>query len=114
MSKSVRKAVILAAGRGTRLGALTANCPKPMIPVAGKPVLEWIVEGLRSAGLDEFLLVIGYRGDTIRNHFGHGLALGARISYVTQPAPNGTGAALALGREFASEEPILSAYGDIL
>lgn len=104
----------MAAGRGKRLGTLTTERPKPMLPVRGRPVLEHIVRGLLSAGLGEILLVVGYRGDAIVEHFGDGGALGARIAYVWQSAATGTGAALACGREFAAGEPVLAAYGDIL
>ena len=61
----IQKAVILAAGRGTRMRELTAELPKPMIEVRGKPVLQHIVEGLRNAGIAELLLVVGYRADAV-------------------------------------------------
>jgi dTDP-glucose pyrophosphorylase len=110
----VRRAVLLAAGRGTRLGARTLDCPKPMIPIDGKPVLEYILTGIHQAGIRAILLVIGYRAETIRSYFGDGSRWNVEIDYVVQEEPNGTGAALALAREFANEEPILASYGDIL
>jgi len=110
----VKRAILLAAGRGTRLGALTADIPKPMVAVHGAPVLEHILIGLRRVGLIDFLLVVGYRAEAIQNHFGDGSRWDARIAYAFQAHPNGTGAALALGRDFARGEPILSSYGDIL
>jgi NDP-sugar pyrophosphorylase family protein len=65
------KAVILAAGKGTRMGDLTANLPKPMVQVEGKPVLEHIVEGLRDeAGITDFFIITGWCGNVIRDHFG--------------------------------------------
>lgn len=112
--RPVSRAVVLAAGRGKRLGRLTADRPKPMIHVQGKPVLEWIVEGLVRTGFRELLLVIGYRGEAIRDHFGDGSRWSAHITYAEQPVPLGTGAALLLGRPFASGHPILCAFGDIL
>src|SRR6059058_3173622 len=63
----IDKAVVLAAGRGTRMRELTADLPKPMIEVRGKPVLQHIVEGLRDAGIRAILLIVGYRADTVRN-----------------------------------------------
>lgn len=110
----IRKAIVIAAGRGTRLGALTADRPKPMIPVAGMPALERILSGLVSAELSEFLFVVGYRREAITSHFGDGSTWNVPIAYVDQPVPNGTGAALALSRDFAGGDPILMSYGDIL
>ncbi|HXG23381.1 MAG TPA: sugar phosphate nucleotidyltransferase, partial [Chthonomonadales bacterium] len=111
---TVHRAVLLAAGRGTRLGTLTTDRPKPMIPVRGRPVLEYIVVGLRAAGICEFLLVVGYRAEAIQAHFGDGSPWGVKIDYAMQEVPTGTGAAMALARDFAGEEPILASYGDIL
>src|SRR5260370_37087279 len=68
--KRIDKAVLLAAGRGTRMRELTADLPKPMIEVRGKPVLQHIVEGLRDAGVRNFLVVVGYRADAVHNFFG--------------------------------------------
>ena len=109
-----RRAVLLAAGRGSRLGALTADRPKPMVPLLGKPVLEHILMRLASCGLTEFVLVVGYRADVLQSYFGDGSRWGWRITYAFQPAPNGTGAALAQARELAGTDPILASYGDIL
>jgi len=110
----VTRAVLLAAGRGKRLGSLTADRPKPMIPVHGKPVLEHIIDGLRVTGFDEFLIVVGYRAEAIRDHFGDGAAKGAKITYVEQPTPTGTGVAVSLAREFVRDQPFLCSFGDIL
>jgi len=112
--RAIHRSVILAAGRGTRLGDLTADRPKPMIPVRGIPVLEHIVVGLRDRGIDEFLLVVGYKAEAIRDHFGDGAGWGVRIECAEQNPPNGTGAALALAEGFAGGEPIIMSYGDIL
>ena len=69
MSDVVRKAVLLAAGRGTRMRELTNELPKPMIEVRGKPILQHIVEGLRDAGVTHFLIVVGYRADVVQEGF---------------------------------------------
>ena len=83
------KAVILAAGKGTRMGELTAHVPKPMKEVEGKPILQHIVEGLRdAAGVRDFFIVIGWCGHVITDHFGDGSAFGVRMAYGEQ---NGTG-----------------------
>jgi NDP-sugar pyrophosphorylase family protein len=113
---TVNRAILLAAGRGSRLGALTANRPKPMVPLCGKPILERILVGLRSAGVSEFLCVIGYRGEAIREYFGDGSAWGIRVDYVEQPVANGTGAALACASGWSAarpNDPVLVSFGDI-
>jgi dTDP-glucose pyrophosphorylase len=113
MSK-INKAVVLAAGRGTRMRELTADLPKPMIKVRGKPVLQHIVEGLRDAGMHEFLIVVGYRGDTVRNFLGDGSRCNIAIQYATQTVQDGTGRVVDLARDFVGDSPFILSYGDIL
>ncbi len=106
----MRKAVVLAAGRGTRMGALTEDLPKPMLPVRGKPMLERKLDRLRQAGFDEAFLVIGYRGEVIERHFaGYPMAL----TFCRQEKVDGTGSAALLAREFAGSDPFLLTFGDI-
>jgi dTDP-glucose pyrophosphorylase len=114
MTTKIDKAVVLAAGRGTRMRELTADLPKPMIAVRGKPVLQHIVEGLRDAGIREFLIVVGYRGDTVRNFLGDGLRNNIAIQYATQTVQDGTGRVVDLARDFVRASPFLVSYGDIL
>jgi len=111
---SVKKAVILAAGRGTRMRELTDDLPKPMIPVRGKPILQHIVEGMRSAGITEVLLVVGYREDVVRDFFGTGEKFGVAVSYERQVVQDGTGRVVELGKFFTGEDSFLLSYGDIL
>jgi dTDP-glucose pyrophosphorylase len=111
---SVKKAVILAAGRGTRMRELTNDLPKPMIAVRGKPILQHIVEGLRAAGVNEILLVVGYREDVVRDFFGDGSAFGVSVSYVRQVTQDGTGRVVELARDFTGEDGFILSYGDIL
>ena len=111
---AVRKAVLLAAGRGTRMRELTNELPKPMIQVRGKPILLHIIEGLRDAGIEQFLIVVGYRADAIQDFFGDGQCFGARIEYVTQVVQDGTGRVVDLARTFAGNDPFVLSYGDIL
>lgn len=85
-----------------------------MVHVAGCPLLQYILEGMRAAGIRDILLVIGYRGEAIREAFGNGSSLGVRLHYAEQPKPKGTGAALQFAEDFAAEEPLLMSYGDIL
>ncbi|HYO81267.1 MAG TPA: sugar phosphate nucleotidyltransferase [Bryobacteraceae bacterium] len=108
----VEKAIVLAAGRGTRMGTLTADLPNPMLPVDGRPMLEHILERLSKAGIRRVLLVVGYRRETIIEHFAGYEALD--IEYAVQETPTGTGSAVALGREFAGSDPCLLTFGDII
>lgn len=90
------KAVILAAGEGTRMRPLTASCPKVMLPVANMPVLEHIIVAARDAGIDGFVCVVGYMGEVIREYFGDGSRLGVRIDYVEQEEQLGTAHAIGM------------------
>src|SRR5207248_2820344 len=110
----ITKAVFLAAGRGTRMRDLTADVPKPMIKVRGKPILLHIVEGLQSAGIKDFLIIIGYQGEMVREYFGDGTCFGLRISYATQTVQDGTGRVVELAREFVRTDSFILGYGDIL
>jgi dTDP-glucose pyrophosphorylase len=110
----IDKAVLLAAGRGTRMRELTADLPKPMIEVRGKPVLQHIVEGLRDAGVRKFLIVVGYRADAVQNFFGDGDRYKIDIQYATQIAQDGTGRVVDLARDFVNDSAFVLAYGDIL
>lgn len=108
------RALILAAGKGTRLGALTANCPKPLLDLGGKPILENIMLPIRDAGVSEFVIITGYLAEQIENHLGDGERLGVSVKYIRQDNPQGTGEAVHLARELLSGEPFLMTYGDIV
>ncbi|HUA69051.1 MAG TPA: nucleotidyltransferase family protein [Candidatus Saccharimonadales bacterium] len=108
------KAVILAAGRGTRMRELTNALPKPMLRVQGKPILEHILAGIVAAGVKEIFIVTGFRADVIENYFGDGKNFGAKISFGRQLVQDGTGKAPELAREFVADSPFLLTYGDIL
>ncbi|CAB4243502.1 Nucleoside-diphosphate-sugar pyrophosphorylase [Methylacidimicrobium sp. AP8] len=109
------KAMILAAGKGTRMGSLTTQVPKPMLSVGGRPVLDRIVCGLRdSARVTEFCLVVGHQQERIRSYFQDGAPLGVSIVYREQKVLDGTGRAPLLARDWVGEEPFLLSYGDIL
>jgi dTDP-glucose pyrophosphorylase len=110
----INKAVILAAGRGTRMRELTAELPKPMIEVRGKPVLQHIVEGLRDADVGELLLIVGYRADAVRDFFRDGSRYNVAIQYKTQTVQDGTGRVVELAHDFVGNCPFILAYGDIL
>ncbi|MED5381964.1 MAG: nucleotidyltransferase family protein [Verrucomicrobiota bacterium] len=108
------KAVILAAGKGTRMGALTEELPKPMLPVEGKPILEHIISGIAAQGVREFCLITGWKAQIIEQHFGDGSALGLSINYARQEVQDGTGKAPELAKRFVGDDPFLLTYGDIL
>ncbi len=110
----ITRAVLLAAGRGTRMRELTSDLPKPMLQVHGQPILQHIITGMRAAGVTDFLLIIGWRAEVVRQHFGDGSSLGVNISYATQVVQDGTGRVVELAREFCGREPFLLSYGDIL
>ncbi len=107
---SVTKAVVLAAGKGTRMGTLTEELPKPMLPVGGKPLLEHILDRLGLAGVRECGLITGYRHEVIEQHFEH---YPMRLEFIHQEVINGTAGAAKLARGFAGSEPFLLTYGDI-
>ena len=87
------KAVILAAGKGTRLGKITKNFPKAMIKIKGKPILQIIIENLKKYKIREIILVVNYNKEKIIDYFGDGSDLGVKIKYVvhwTNPETNVT------------------------
>jgi NDP-sugar pyrophosphorylase family protein len=110
----VIKAVILAAGRGTRMKELTEELPKPMVKVKGTPILESIVRGLVANGVERILVVVGWRKEVIRDHFGDGSSFGCVIEYVEQLVQDGTGRVVELAKDFAGNDPFILSYGDIL
>jgi NDP-sugar pyrophosphorylase family protein len=109
------KALLGAAGRGTRLGELTANRPKPMLPIAGVPMIERIMRGIgETTGITEFVLVVGYLADVVRDHFGDGSRFRWSIEYVVQQVPRGLGQAVGLAAPLLRDAPFLMTYGDVI
>jgi UDP-N-acetylglucosamine diphosphorylase/glucosamine-1-phosphate N-acetyltransferase len=106
------KAVILAAGKGTRLKPLTDNTPKPMLNVAGRFLLEWMIKRVKEAGIYEVLLVTNYLEDQIKDYFGDGSTYGVEISYVTQKETLGTANAFLQAKEFVGNSQFMALYGD--
>ncbi|MGE5646069.1 MAG: nucleotidyltransferase family protein [Acidobacteriota bacterium] len=109
--KTVRSAVVLAAGRGTRMGEITSEVPKPMLRVQGKPMLEHVLDRLALAGMERFLIVVGYRREIVEEHFRDWRL---PVEFRLQDPVNGTGSAARLGREFTAGEPFLLTFGDII
>ncbi len=107
------KAVILAAGEGTRMRPLTANLPKPLLPVAGKPFLRHTLEAVARAGVKEVTVLIGWQGHRIRESFGHGEGLGLSIDYEEQSQRLGTAHAIGQLRGHL-DGPFLTIYGDVV
>ena len=107
----MRKAVILAAGRGTRLGALTDEVPKPMVLLKGKPILEHLLDRLQAAGFGEALIVTGYRAEAIESHFRD---YPLPLQFIRQTVVNGTATAALLAKEFVQTDAFFLTFGDIL
>lgn len=97
------KCVILAAGEGKRMHPLTYTRPKVMLPIANKPILEWNLLNAIKAGIKEFIFVIGYKNDTIRNYFGNGSKWNVSIEYVNQGKPLGTAHAIGMVKKFVDD-----------
>ena len=114
MQTNITKALLLAAGRGTRMRELTHELPKPMLQVQGKPVLQHIIEGLRDAGLTDFQIIVGWHGEVVRNFFADGSKLNTHVEYATQVVQDGTGKVIELARPFVGNDPFVLSYGDIL
>jgi NDP-sugar pyrophosphorylase family protein len=105
--------VIMAGGRGARLRPHTAACPKPLLPVAGKPMLEHIIERARLEGFQHFVLAVHYLGNMIEDYFGDGSRWQVQIEYVREDFPLGTAGALQLLRP-RPDAPFLVSNGDVL
>lgn len=105
--------VIMAGGQGTRLRPHTEHCPKPMLPVGGKPILEHIIERAKAEGFHRFVLAIHYLGSMIEDHFGDGRRLQVEIEYLKERSPLGTVGAISL-LQHRPDSPLLVSNGDVL
>jgi dTDP-glucose pyrophosphorylase/CBS domain-containing protein len=105
-------AVIMAGGFGTRLRPLTEDAPKPMLPIANRPILEWIIEGLRQAGIRKVIVTTYYKAEIIRNHLEDGRRFGVQIEYIHEDRLSGTAGALGLVQDWS--QCLLVINGDIL
>jgi dTDP-glucose pyrophosphorylase len=105
--------VIMAGGMGTRLRPHTENCPKPLLPVAGKPMLEHIIDRAKLEGFSRFVLAIHYLGHMIETHFGNGDRLGVQIDYLREESPLGTAGALGLLNPLP-DAPFVVTNGDVI
>ena len=109
-------ALIIAGGEGERLRPLTSDRPKPMIEVAGKPILEYQIRWLARQGVSDAVLLCGYRAEVIQRHFGDGSRFGLRVQYSLEEEPLGRGGALKLGARLLppGEDIAIALNGDIL
>ena len=109
-------ALIIAGGEGERLRPLTSDRPKPMIEVAGKPILEYQVRWLARQGVSDAVLLCGYKAAVIQRHFGDGSRFGLRTHYSLEEVPLGRGGALKLGARLLppDEDAVIALNGDIL
>jgi dTDP-glucose pyrophosphorylase len=105
--------VIMAGGKGTRLHPQTKNCPKPLLPIAGKPILEHIIDRAKVEGFSHFILAIQHLGHMIEDYFGNGDSFGVKIEYLREESPLGTAGALSL-LDPLPESPFVVTNGDVL
>ena len=106
------KVVIMAGGKGTRIASVKSDVPKPMIPICGKPILEWQIENLKACSLTEITLVVGYLGNIVQEYFGDGSKFGVKINYFVEDTPLGTAGALFKMPELT--EDFLLMCGDVI
>ncbi len=109
----LEKAVIFAAGEGTRLRPLTLNRPKHLLPIAGKPLIYWIIKSVEYAGAREIGIVVHYKADMIISYL-KTLNLNSRLYFIFQHKPDGTAGALDAARDFIDNEDFLLIYGDVI
>lgn len=107
------KAIILSAGEGSRMRPLTLTKPKTMLPVAGKPIIQYNIESLRDNGITDILLIVRYKEEMVRNYFGNGSDFGVNIFYKTQKDFLGTANAISYGEDFI-DDSIIVLNGDII
>ena len=107
------KAVIMAGGEGTRLRPLTSNQPKPMMPIANRPMMEHIVELLKKHGFDEIVVTVAFQANAIRTYFGNGSEFGVQMVYATEETPLGTAGSVRNAMD-ELDEAFLVISGDVL
>lgn len=107
------KIVIMAGGKGTRIAQVNATVPKPMIPIEGKPILEYQIETLKNQGYTDIILIVGHMGNVIQEYFGDGAEFGVQISYIIEEQPLGTAGALYFLKDEIKDDFLLL-NGDII
>jgi len=107
------KAAIMAGGKGTRLASIAKDIPKPMVPVLGKPILEYQIESLKKSGITEITFIVGHIKDVIMDYFGDGSKWDVKIDYIVESEPLGTAGALFYLNGRAADDFIL-VFGDLI
>jgi mannose-1-phosphate guanylyltransferase / phosphomannomutase len=108
------KAVVMAGGEGTRLRPMTANQPKPMLPVVNRPIMEHVLRLLRKHGLTETVVTVQFLASMVRNYFGDGEDFGMSLQYATEEVPLGTAGSVKNAEDALRDEPFLVISGDAL
>ena len=108
------KAVVMAGGEGTRLRPMTANQPKPLLPVVNKPIMEHVLRLLRKHGFDETVVTVQFLASMVRNYFGDGEEFGMSLQYATEDTPLGTAGSVKNAEDALRDEPFLVISGDAL
>lgn len=107
------KVVILAGGKGTRMGSLSQNIPKPMINIANKPILQYQIEIAKRFNLTDIILLTGYKGEVVEDYFGNGENWGVNISCYRETIPLGTAGAVKEVEDYLHDD-FLVFYGDVI
>lgn len=108
------RALVLAAGEGTRLRPLTLDKPKPMVPINGRPLLDYTVSWLRDQGVSNIAINLHYKPEVIVEYFGNGKAHGINIHYSPEPKILGTAGAVRKIKDWVEGDPLVVVYGDVL
>jgi len=108
------QAVILAAGKGTRLRPLTYETPKPLVKIGDKPIIEYFIKSLKRAGVEDFVVVVGYLGEQIVDYLGDGSKFGVNIEYAWQEERLGMAHALKTAEEKIKDDYLLVAAADMI
>src|SRR5207253_11246449 len=108
------KALVMAGGEGTRLRPMTANQPKPLLPVANKPIMEHVLRLLKRHGFAETVVTVQFFAPLVRNYFGDGEDFGMSLQYATEEIPLGTAGSVKNAEDALRDEPFLVISGDAL
>ncbi len=111
---AIKRAMILAAGRGERLRPLTENTPKPLVKVAGRCLIDYGIDVCRNAGIDDVIINLHHLGDRIRDHLGDGSALGVRVSYSEEKTLQGSGGGIREAQAMLDGETFVTLNADTI
>ncbi|MCL0036334.1 sugar phosphate nucleotidyltransferase [Dehalococcoidia bacterium] len=112
--EGITQAIILAAGEGQRLKPFTGLLPKVMLPIAGNPILQYVVEALAQNGIRRIVMVVGYKKEQVQDYFSSGQGFGVEIDYVVQPQQLGTAHALRQVRDLADDRFLVLAGDNVI